>query len=59
MPAARCRLRINSVYTFIYVFLLQQSTEKLVASRIQTQIIGVEGEDADHYTTPTALSGIN
>ena len=29
---------------------------ELVASGIQTQIVRVEGEDADHYTTTTTTA---
>ena len=51
------KMPIPASLSFIFV-LLQHSTEneKLVASRIQTQIVGVEGKDADHCTTTTALT---
>ena len=37
-------------FSFIFVF----SYRKLVVSMIRTRMVGVEGEDSDHWTTTTA-----
>ena len=45
-------LALNYLF-FICLFIVQQ--RKLVASKIQTRIIGVKGESTDHYTSTMAL----
>ena len=43
------------LFPFILVFSHSTNTEKiLVVSWLWTQIVGAEGENADHYTTTTA-----
>ena len=48
-------LTITSQFpNFLFQTINLHCTELLVASRIRTWIIKVEGKDADHYTTYTA-----
>ena len=43
------------MYICLIIFVVQSTDQKISdAGGIRTQIIGVEGMDADHYTTTTA-----
>ena len=47
-------------FLFIFVLFKHNYSEKIVGfSGIQTRIVGVEGEHADHLTTTTAQKGFN
>ena len=44
--------------SFTLIFVFSKQYRKFEANRVQTLTVGVEGKDADRYTTTTALHTI-